>query len=151
MPFPALTSGQDQDFGRSSPTIIPFTDRMAFLLYDSKQKRITACSQRTGCALYKSCDILCGVITAEDDALVSVRVDRRAWSKRYCLSLWPIEHKSDGTVCLADEKQLFPLTLKYHERFALAMALTGQGTSSAVLIVSSSGEVQKVDIHPSLD
>ena len=151
MPSPTLIIGQDQDFGRSSPTIIPFTSRMAFLLYDSKQKKIAAFPQPTGSAVYKSCDILCGVVTAEDNALITARIDRSAWSsKRYVLSMWPIQRKGDSVSSLGDEKQLFPLSLKYHERYILAMALVRQARSSAVLVVSSSGEIQKVNLDLSL-
>jgi hypothetical protein len=148
-PSPILMTAQAQDFGRSSPTIIPFTTRMAFLLYDSKQKKIAAFPQPTGAAPYKQCDILCGVITVEDNALISARVDGPAWSKKYCLSVWPIHRVSDGLSSLGDESQLLPLSLKYHEKFVLAMTLVRQARSCAVLVVSSSGE-QKVNLDPSL-
>lgn len=119
---------------------------MAFLLYDSKQKKITAFPQPTGSTLSKRCDILCGVITAEDNALISARVNGLTLSKKYHLSVWPIQRQSDGSTVIRDEKQLFPLSLKYHEKFILNMALVGQARTSAVIVVSSSGEIQKVNL-----
>jgi hypothetical protein len=142
--------GQDQDFGRSNPIIIPFTHRMAFLLYDSKQKKIAAFPQPTGSTLSKRCDILCGVITAEDNALISARVNGPALSKKYHLSVRPIQHRSDGSSEIGDEKQLFPLSLKYNEKFILNMALVRQAGTSAVIVVSSSGEIQKVNLYHDL-
>jgi hypothetical protein len=140
---------QQRDFGQSNQTIIPFTTRMAFLLYDSKQQIIAAFPQHPGPPVYRSCPILCGVITAEDNALVSVRVDSTGWSssKRYCLSLRPIQPTGNGTLSVGEEKQCFTLSLEYRERHVLTMALARQARPCVVLIASSNGEIQKVNLE----
>ena len=122
---------------------------MAFLLYDSKQQMIAAFPQHPGPPVYRSCPILCGVITADDSALVSVRVESTGWSspKRYCLSLRLIQPLGNGTLSVGEEKQSFALSLKYHEKHILTMALARQAKPCAVLIASSSGDIQKVNLE----
>lgn len=134
---------QHQDYGRSNPIIIPFAVRKAFLLYDSKQHTIAAFPHPSGAPLYKPCDVMCGVVNAEDHAFISVRIDG-TWSKRYFLSVRSIQHMADGALSIGDEKQHFQLSLKYNERYTLTIALSRQGASCVALVASSCGEIQMI-------